>query len=56
MIILKIIGICPVCEEEVLIDFSQPDTKIEPQGEEISLSFICAKCDEYIDQEILEKN
>jgi len=55
MIILKIIGICPVCEEEVQLDISSSDVKVEDYGDEILLSFKCSQCGEYIDRECFEK-
>jgi uncharacterized protein YlaI len=55
MIILKISGICPVCEEEVLIDISSPDVKVEAYRNEILLSFKCPQCEEHIDQEAFER-
>jgi hypothetical protein len=54
MIILKVKAICPICEEHIEIDFSQPDAIIEACREEILLSFKCSQCGEYIDKEAWE--
>jgi uncharacterized protein YlaI len=55
MIILKISGICPVCEEDIELDISSPDVKVEAYRDKIFLSFKCPQCEDHIDQEAFER-
>jgi len=52
MIIKKITGVCPICDEVVVLDASE--VTIESDGGEVLLSFTCEKCNEEIDREALE--
>jgi len=52
MIIKKIVGICPVCDEIISLDSSK--VTIEADGDEILLSFTCTECNEDIDREAWE--
>ncbi len=53
MIVKKIIAICPICDENILLDIES--VKIEYCKDDILLSFKCDQCQEYVDKEAIEK-